>query len=377
MRFFNTVTKALFVDRPNRFLVRCSMEGNLVSAYLPNPGRLHELLLPNRTLYLVKEPPSSKRKTHYTVVGVKKQSHNVMLHTHRCNDVVRHLIEQNLVQSLSGARIKGQEVTHGDSRFDFLIETRGQDVFLEVKSCTLFGEKIAMFPDAETERGARHLRELAALAKPGAYPIVFFLVHYPQAKFFIPDFHTDLTFSRTFIECRDKVRYLPVAVGWDNDMNLLPGAEKLVIPWEFIEREAQDRGSYLLLMELDHPITISVGSLGELSLKPGYYIYAGSAMSNLSDRISRHYKENKTVHWHIDTFRSHARIIDDFPVRSSKRLECELARALFSISAYCVPDFGSSDCRCAGHLFRFKSNPLLYPEFINILQFFRIDGLIE
>ena len=70
-------------------------------------------------------------------------------------------------------------------------------MFLEVKSCTLVGKKVAMFPDAITERGARHLRELADLSRNGSKTAVLFIVHWPLAEVFMPDYHTDLNFTRT------------------------------------------------------------------------------------------------------------------------------------------------------------------------------------
>ena len=103
----------------------------------------------------------------------------------------------------------------GRSRFDFLLSHRGADVLLEVKSCTLAGERVAMFPDAVTERGARHVRELAEISDRGTRTAVLFVVQWPHAEIFMPDFHTDPEFTRTLLACRRRVETRAVAVRWN------------------------------------------------------------------------------------------------------------------------------------------------------------------
>jgi len=166
IRFFEDTIQAHFLSRPNRFLIRCEWNGRILSAFLPNPGRLQELLLPGSMIHLVREE-SPDRKTHYTVVAVNRDDHPIMLHTHRNNEVARTLLEKRRIPGLEKARVVRSEIRVGRSRFDFLLEEGGKDVLLEVKSCTLVGARAAMFPDAVTERGARHLRELAILSEEG------------------------------------------------------------------------------------------------------------------------------------------------------------------------------------------------------------------
>ena len=120
----------------------------------------------------------------------------------------------------------------------------------EVKSCTLVGNRIAMFPDAVTERGARHLQELAELSENGRETAVLFVVHWPRAEYFLPDFHTDLHFARTMLACKGKVRFFPVSVRWKKDLSLDSDTRLLNIPWDFIETEAKDRGNYLVILKL-------------------------------------------------------------------------------------------------------------------------------
>jgi sugar fermentation stimulation protein A len=348
-----------------------------VKAFLPNPGRLRELLLAGRPMHLVREEDHPTRKTRYTAVAVERAGHPVVLHTHRTNDVARHLIEQGLVPGLKGARVTRAEVKVGGSRFDFLLSHRGADVLLEVKSCTLSGEKVAMFPDAVTERGARHVRELAEIAGQGTRTVVLFVVQSPHATTFMPDFHTDPKFTRTFLACRRSVEVKAVSVRWDQRLALMPEARALRIPWSTIEREAGDRGSYLVLLHLSRTRVLQIGRLGRVRFPKGFYLYVGSAMANLSKRVERHRRLHKRVHWHIDRLRPHARFVEALPIRSSDRLECELARAVEGIASWSIPGFGCSDCRCGSHLFGMKDNPLDDEAFHDLLAWYRMDRLVS
>jgi sugar fermentation stimulation protein A len=271
-----------------------------------------------------------------------------------------------------------REVTRGNSRFDFLLGKGNQEMLLEVKSCTLFSKKVAMFPDAVTARGKKHLEELTRLSADGTSCAVLFLVHWPKAEIFLPDFHTDLDFSRAMIGAKNKVRFLPVSVEWGEDLSLVSGRTKVLpVLWEALEREAEDRGSYLILYHLPRKRLIEIGGLGEAQFKQGYYIYVGSAKRNLSQRAERHRRSRKKFHWHIDYFSSLAEFQASLPVRSEDDLECDLASAMSKISDWSVPGFGCSDCSCPSHLFGFSTNPMSTRKFHDVLQYFRMDRLLE
>ena len=375
MQFFHDIEKAAFIDRPNRFVVRCLKGNKETTAFLPNPGRLHELLLPGRSLYLTRDGTSGHRKYPYTVVAVERDGIPIMLHTHRTNDVARRLIDSGKVSGLEGARVIGREITVNHSRFDLLLEHEGRGLLTEVKSCTLAGDRIAMFPDAVTARGARHLSELASLSEKGEKTAVLFVIHWPRAEYFLPDYHTDLHFARTMLACRTRIRFFPVSVGWNDDLTLQPATGLLDIPWEFIEQEAADRGSYLVILRLREDKYIAVGKMGTLFFPAGYYVYVGSAMANLTARLERHRRLRKNLHWHIDYLRQAAEFETALPVRSSVSLECPIAQAMEAVADWTVPRFGSSDCSCPTHLFGMQSNPLHSSVFIKLLLHFRINRL--
>jgi sugar fermentation stimulation protein A len=299
-----------------------------------------------------------------------------MLHTHLTNEVARYLLRKRKVPGLENAGIVRSEIPLGGSRFDFLLKEGSQNILLEVKSCTLVGERVAMFPDAVTERGARHLRELAQISEEGVRTVLLFVVHWPFAKVFMPDFHTDLSFSQTLLRVRDRVEVIAVSVRWDQDLCLSPNVRVLKVPWNAIEKETKDRGSYLLILNLKRNRKIAVGKLGKVHFRKGFYIYVGSAMANLSKRMERHRRLRKRHHWHIDELRAIAEFRSVLAIRSSDRLECKVARAMSEIAEWSVPRFGSTDCSCETHLFGMASDPIQSEDFQKLLQYFRMDRLI-
>lgn len=244
-RPFTQIMEATFTRRINRFLIECRLGRRVIRAFLPNPGRLQELLLNGVPVYLVKEDVLKGRVTTHTAVGVLRDGYPIMLHTHKTNLVVKLLLEDGAIPGFEGAEIVRQEVTVGHSRFDFLLNDGVGDIFLEVKSCTLVGRHVAMFPDAVTARGARHLEELARLSAEGIRTAVVFVIHWPLASVFMPDYHTDLHFARTLLAVRESVQIIPLSVEWLPDLSLTGRTRLLDIPWSYIEQEAQDRGSYL------------------------------------------------------------------------------------------------------------------------------------
>jgi sugar fermentation stimulation protein A len=372
--YFPDIIKGIFQRRPNRFIIECMVNSRPVRAYLPNPGRLWELLLPGTVLYLTRHDASHAGRTDYTVVAAEREGVPIMLHTHVNNLVARHLIEEARIAGLEGAKIVKPEITIGHSRFDFLLNQDGKDIIVEVKSCTLVGNRIAMFPDAVTARGTRHVQELAELAKTGTKSAVVFIVHWPGAEYFMPEHHTDLAFSRTLLMVKDKVMIRAMSVEWEKDLTL-GRSHEIVIPWKLVEQEAHDSGSYIVILRMKRDRRVSIGSLGEVRFRNGYYLYVGSARTNLTKRIEHHRRVNRKPHWHIDQLRAEADFHVAIPVRASDDLECEIAAALGGISDWKIPHFGSSDCSCDTHLFGMADDPVHDRSFIKVLQYFRMDRL--
>lgn len=362
--------EATFVKRLNRFTVRCKKGLDHIDAYLPNPGRLIELLLEGVDIYLVKSDNGTLR---YRAIAVLKDQQPVLLDTHLNNSVFRRLVEEGLLKDFEDVRGLKSEVRVGNSRFDFVFYRNDETHLVEVKSCTLFGRQIALFPDAPTERGSRHLRELDDLQKRGFKSHVFFIVHSLCPDWFMPDYHTDLAFAQTFLEVYDRIDIKAVGLRWNHQLEIEPPVKRLSIPVEFITKEAKDRGSYLLIIRLNRAKDIAVGSLGEVGLRAGFYVYVGSAMANLSKRIKRHSRKNKNKFWHIDYLLEEADFLKALPVRGSERLECAIAEEISRLSDWSVSAFGSSDCSCSSHLFGFETDPLSNKKFAERLLWFRAD----
>lgn len=375
MNFFGQTEKALFLERPNRFTVICELNGGVVNAFLPNSGRLWELLLPGTTVYLERSHKITN-KLPYTAVAVQKKGFPVIVHTHRTNDVADYLIKNDLIPSLEGAKIIKREIGKGRSRFDFLLRRGTKDILLEVKSCTLFSKQVAMFPDAVTSRGKRHVEELAALTEGNTAGVLLFLIFWPHAKFFMPEYHTDLEFTKAILAAKDRVSILPLAVEFREDLTLTSRVHLLAIPWNTIEQEAEDRGNYILILKLSEGTSLSIGRLGEVRFAKGYYLYIGSARKNLSKRIQRHRGLRKRHFWHIDSLRAAAEFHSVLPIRTTDHLECEISRAIKGMARWEVPGFGSSDCSCDSHLFGMPQDPLKLPAFVSLLQYYRMDRLI-
>lgn len=371
---YPVIMEARFYRRLNRFVVLCADGDGLKQAHLPNPGRMWELLLPGTLLFLV-PTAGQDRKTGFKVIGVERDGVPVMLDTHYSNTVAAGLISRQRIPQLAGWQVLKREVPFGHSRFDLLLG-RGEERFiLEVKSCTLFGERLAMFPDAVTERGRKHLEELAQLAGQGYRVGVLFLVHWQRAEYFLPDYHTDLEFSRTFFRLRHTVRFMAVSLLWQRDFSLPDAVRPVAIPWEIIGREINDSGCYIFIIRLPAAQAVAIGSKGSMVFKQGYYLYVGSAKNNLSKRLERHQRKRKRFHWHIDYLRACCEFQAAIAIRTTADLEHELAGAIKAIAGWQVPGFGCTDCACASHLFGMEENPLHQPQFIKVLQYFRLDRL--
>ncbi|MDH4163576.1 MAG: DNA/RNA nuclease SfsA [Nitrospirota bacterium] len=375
MPLFENIIHASFISRPNRFVILCTIEGKAVRAYLPNPGRLWELLFPGTRLALVKFPPSAERKLKYLVVAVEHSGQWIMLHTHHTNTVARQLIEQNRIPGLEGAEIVQAEYKIGHSRFDFLLKKDNKEVLLEVKSCTLFHHTLAMFPDAISARATRYLLELQELSHKGYTTAVLFVVHSPRMQYFMPEHHTDLEFTQTLAQVRNDVLVRAVSVEWKDDLSLGTETRNLVIPWDLVEREAHDSGSYIFVVRLERDRAIEIGSMGKVKFSKGFYCYVGSAKLHLTKRLARHQRITKKHHWHIDYLRQEASFHAAIAIRTTADLECEIAGSLEKIADWQVKGFGCSDCQCPTHLFGMQNDPVHDKKFIEMLLEFRMGRM--
>lgn len=118
------------------------------------------------------------------------------------------------------------------------------------------------------------------------------------------------------------------------------------------------KGVYCLIIHLNKNRKIKIGKLGKIPFAKGFYCYVGSGLNNLEKRIERHLGKEKKKRWHIDYFLQKGKIVGVEKIETSRKAECLLSKRVGKMANSYVKGFGSSDCKCASHLYYFKSNPL-------------------
>lgn len=192
--------KGIFKARPNRFIAEVEVNGNLEIAHVPNTGRCKELLIENATVWL-KPSDNPNRKTKFSLHFVENKGVLVSLYSQQANSIVYDAVVDGKIKELSGYDNHQREKSVDNSRIDIYLEnSNGDSCFVEVKGVTLIIDGEARFPDAPTERGAKHLKELIKLKKEGNRCCVFFLIQHPAGEFFRPNWENDPVFSETLNE---------------------------------------------------------------------------------------------------------------------------------------------------------------------------------
>ncbi|HHS97593.1 MAG TPA: DNA/RNA nuclease SfsA [Chloroflexi bacterium] len=190
-----------FVRRENRFRITVDVDGRVESAHLPNSGRLSELLVPGRRCYLV--PRSSpQRRTPYDLLLVDYDGVLVSVDARLPNPLFAEAVAAGRLAPFVGTTVVEREVRRGESRLDFRLGGPWGTCWVEVKSVTLVEGGLALFPDAPTKRGRRHLEDLAALAGEGYRAAAVFVVQRPDADAFAPNRRADPAFAQGLAEAR-------------------------------------------------------------------------------------------------------------------------------------------------------------------------------
>jgi len=178
--------------RPNRFIAKVLVDGKEETVHVKNTGRCRELLTENAEVFLsLSSNPA--RKTKYDLVAVKKGSKLINMDSQIPNDVAEEWLKKGNL--FSADAVIRREVTRGKSRFDFYIEDGERKIFLEVKGVTLENDGIAMFPDAPTERGVKHINELVSLKNQGYEAFVLFVIQMEEVTGFKPNDITHKAFG--------------------------------------------------------------------------------------------------------------------------------------------------------------------------------------
>ena len=194
---YENIRKATFISRPNRFVAHCDLNGDTVVAHVKNTGRCRELLVPGTTVYL-DEPTGRERKTKYDLISVEKRCDDgrillINMDSQAPNIAAHEFLRAgNLFPNATAIR---REFTIGSSRFDFRIDEGDKTTFLEVKGVTLENDGISAFPDAPTERGVKHIKELIALKNQGYGAAIFFVIQMKGVVEFRPNDVTHKAFG--------------------------------------------------------------------------------------------------------------------------------------------------------------------------------------
>lgn len=186
----------IFRDRPNRFIAHVELDGKLETVHVKNTGRCRELLVPGAKVWCQKsENPA--RKTKFDLICVEKGPYLINMDSQAPNKAVQ---EWLLGGGMGQIRDLRPETVHGDSRFDFAFQKDGKQCYLEVKGVTLEDGGICAFPDAPTERGAKHLRGLQRAVAEGCACYALFVIQMRPVLYLHPNDATDPVFGKALRE---------------------------------------------------------------------------------------------------------------------------------------------------------------------------------
>ena len=185
MEFTKSLIKGKLIKRYKRFFTDVKLGKEIVIAHCPNTGSMKGLLDEGNEVYLLPNN-NPKRKLKYGLEIIKSRKNLVGVNTHMANRIIEHGLKNNLVNELKNNNIIKPEVFFNkETRFDFLLEKKGQKMFVEVKNVTLFRNKdTAEFPDAPTARGIKHLLTLIDAIKKSYKTYLIFLVQIQNMKYF-------------------------------------------------------------------------------------------------------------------------------------------------------------------------------------------------
>lgn len=190
---YDNILQARFISRPNRFIANVEIDKKIQVCHVKNTGRCKELLIPEETTVFVQENDNPKRKTKYSLITVKKDDRLINMDSQVPNKVVYEWIKNgNLFKNTSS--IKTEQKYH-NSRFDLYVEEGNRKIFIEVKGVTLEEDGVVRFPDAPTERGVKHIRELCECIKDGYEAYIIFVIQMRDVLYFEPNIKTHKEFG--------------------------------------------------------------------------------------------------------------------------------------------------------------------------------------
>lgn len=198
---YKNIREGIFISRPNRFIAHVNIEGREEICHVKNTGRCKELLIPGVKVYL-EESDNPLRKTRYDLVAVMKGDKLFNIDSYAPNIVIGEWIKSS--GYFGKTPLVKAECTYGNSRFDFYIENNDRKIFAEVKGVTLEKDGVLMFPDAPTQRGVKHIRELTECIKEGYEAYIIFVIQTEYALYFTPNRETHKEFADALKSAEEK-----------------------------------------------------------------------------------------------------------------------------------------------------------------------------
>ena len=193
---YKNIVPGIFLSRPNRFIAHILINGQDTICHVKNTGRCKELLTPGTAVWCEKSD-NPARKTAYDLIAVQKGDRLINMDSQAPNKAAYEWLKSGGLGEIKNLRA---ETTYGASRFDFSFEKDGKRCFLEVKGVTLETDGICAFPDAPTQRGTKHLKELTALTKEGFGAYALFVIQLEGVLFLHPNDKTDPAFGAALRE---------------------------------------------------------------------------------------------------------------------------------------------------------------------------------
>ncbi len=226
---FRDLCECTILRRVNRFVVECVEEGRTIELHLRNTGRLSGLLVRgSRALYR----PKRGGRTLGHLIAVDAGRGYAIVDTAIQMSLFELALEKGAFRWLEGYKIKRRNVHIVSSRFDYLLEKRALELLLELKSATHMEGPVAMYPDAPTERGRRHVVELAQLAKRGVRTALYFLATHPRAVSFRVFREVDEEVYQAVLKAIDSgVDVKALKMTMDEDLVIYAGRDPLPIIW--------------------------------------------------------------------------------------------------------------------------------------------------
>ena len=195
MKYNNTV-EATFLERPNRFIAKVKIENEEHTVHVKNTGRCKEILIKDSTVILEKSD-NPNRKTLYDLIAVYKKGFGLInIDSQAPNKVVKEWLDTKDFDYIK------PEFKYGESRIDFYMEKGNEKYLMEVKGCTLERDHVGYFPDAPTQRGVRHLRELIKATKEGYKTAVCFVIQMENVSVVLANSQTDPEFDKALNDAK-------------------------------------------------------------------------------------------------------------------------------------------------------------------------------